>query len=187
MVIKREPDRVAQKEFLTNYFKFYRNVEKACAATKTKKGTLNSRTVRKWKAKDPVFRAMMAETIDQWGARLFEVAYEEATGTGVQAIYRDKAKTQIIGYQQNRPVPVLLIFLLKAIDPDTYDDNLRLNAAKLDGRLAELRKFPLPVVKFADQTVPDRIAKDPRQAVPAEHLEPPPALPKLPYVKKRPE
>lgn len=167
--------REQQDLYIQNFLKNFGNIEKACRETPTKKGGhLSSGTVRQWRRTDKGFVRRLNRAREDWHTSLYQTAYEEATGAWKQAIYDRHGELK--GYKQNRPVPLLLIFLLKSIRPEIYDEQIRLQSAKLDARGQEIKKFPLPIVRFESAPVPERIASstDPRQVVPESHLVPPP-------------
>lgn len=94
----RQPTIIAQDLFIAEYFA--NGGRKKAAAEKCDIGWT---TIKRWFAEDPEFVERVNEFHDTWKENLRAVALRRAS---------EKSD-------------VLLIFMLKSIDPATYDDNLR--------------------------------------------------------------
>lgn len=94
----RKSTEIAQDRFIAEYFT--NGGRKKAAAEKCEIGWT---TVKEWFAKDAAFKSRVDEFHDTWKDNLRAVALRRAS---------EKSD-------------VLLMFMLKSIDPATYDDNLR--------------------------------------------------------------
>jgi hypothetical protein len=95
---RKTPNRLKQEEFVTEYF--------ANGGRKRQAGEklgIGWTTVKTWFATDPVFKEMVEDFKESWRDNLRAVALKRAT---------EKSDTA-------------LIFMLKALDPEMYDDNIR--------------------------------------------------------------
>ncbi|TXH14441.1 MAG: hypothetical protein E6R03_09260 [Hyphomicrobiaceae bacterium] len=101
----KQRNTLAQDEFIAEYFA--NGGRKKAAADKLGIGWT---TVKTWFQKDEEFKAKVAEFQDMWAENLRAVAIQRAT-----------AKSD-----------VLLMFLLKSLLPETYDDAMRIKKWELE-------------------------------------------------------
>jgi hypothetical protein len=94
----KKPNQPAQEQFIAEYFA--NGGRKKAAADKLGIGWT---TVKTWFQKDEAFRERVEEFRDMWRDQLRAVAFKRAS---------EKSDT-------------LLIFLLKSLEPETYDDQVR--------------------------------------------------------------
>lgn len=164
-----------QDLFLENYFKATGNVSAACERTKyhdgKKERTLSRETAKRW-FKDKRFLKKLHEVRLRWRDDLFRVAMSEATGS-VKTTGKNEFGQDVV-LERNRPVAVLLMFLMKSMEPEKYDDAYRIQLLKQEGSARLFEKYPLPHVVYDADPMPERFKADHDVNLPKNYTTPPP-------------
>jgi hypothetical protein len=134
----KKPNQVAQDAFIAEYFANGGRKKAAC-----EKLGIGWTTCKDWFVEDPAFVKRVEEFRDFWRENL-----------RAQAIKRGMEKSD-----------VLLMFMLKSLDPETYDDTTRHAKWMIDHDIDIDDGARIPNIIFVSEEAPPQVASEPEPVI----------------------